>query len=482
MPDFFAAQDFDQGAGELVHHLGRVARAGREAQALGAARDGRKIDRLNVEPVFGEQDVADALGLDRAADQQRYDMRHARHQRQAGGGELALEDRGGGLLRLARFARALEVADAGKGAGDEYRRQRGREDEARRIAADAIDDRLVGRDIAAHHAERLAQSAFDDGQPVGDPVTLGDAAAALAVHADRMDFVEVGQSVVAVGKIADGGDRGDVAVHRIDALEGDQLGRVGIFGREQLFEMLEVVVPEHALLASRALDPRDHRGVVQFVGEDHAVGKQFADRRQRRLVRHVARGEQQRRLLAVELGQLGLELGVVMGVAADVAGSARSGANVVKRLLHRLDHDRVLAHSEIIVGAPDGDWLGAVAAEAARVGILAAGAQDIDEHAVAAFVVKALDRRLENAIVVQAQSSLRAPSNSHSGRRPLRTTRNYPARKVRTSPIPNRSSDAFEGCATSEVKTIRPSEGWAGQGWPRVKCAIRRAIPGPPST
>ena len=72
----------------------------------------------------------------------------------------------------------------------------------------------------------------------------------LAVHADRMDLVEVGQRVILVGEVADRGDRRDVAVHRIDAFERDQLGRLGIFGGEQLLEMLEVVVPEHALLAA----------------------------------------------------------------------------------------------------------------------------------------------------------------------------------------------------------------------------------------
>ncbi len=84
----------------------------------------------------------------------------------------------------------------------------------------------------------------------GDLVALGNAAAALAVHADGMDFVEVGERIILVGEVADRGDRRDVAVHRIDAFERDQLGRFGIFGGQQLFEMLQVVVPEHALFAA----------------------------------------------------------------------------------------------------------------------------------------------------------------------------------------------------------------------------------------
>ena len=59
---------------ELVHHRFAVGRAGGEAQPLGAARHGRVVDRLYVDAVFGEQDVADPLGLDRVADQQRDDV------------------------------------------------------------------------------------------------------------------------------------------------------------------------------------------------------------------------------------------------------------------------------------------------------------------------------------------------------------------------------------------------------------------------
>src|SRR5438874_13749268 len=100
----------------------------------------------------------------------------------------------------------------------------------------------------------------------------------------------------------------------------------------------------------------------------------------------------------MQAGKLGLELGMIMGVAADVAGAARAGADLAQGLFHRRDHGRMLAHAEIVVRAPDGDWLGPVAAKAARVGVTALGPQDVDEHAVAALVVKALDCGLENAV------------------------------------------------------------------------------------
>ena len=56
-----------------------------------------------------------------------------------------------------------------------------------------------------------------------DTFSLGNAAAARAVHANRMHFVEIGQRVIFVGEVADRRDRRDVGFHRIDAFERDQL-------------------------------------------------------------------------------------------------------------------------------------------------------------------------------------------------------------------------------------------------------------------
>jgi hypothetical protein len=62
-----------------------------------------------------------------------------------------------------------------------------------------------------------------------DAIALGDAAA-RAVHADRMDFVDIGRWRHIFPRDADPGERRDVAVHRIKALAGDQLGPVGAGG------------------------------------------------------------------------------------------------------------------------------------------------------------------------------------------------------------------------------------------------------------
>ena len=102
-----------------------------------------------------------------------------------------------------------------------------------------------------------------------------------------------------------------------------------------------------------------------------------AERRQRRPVRDVAGGEQQRRFLAVQVGELALEQHVVVVGAGDVARAAGAGAAAVERLVHGRDHLRMLAHAEIVVRAPDGDLAGgAVAHSAWRAGTRRPGARD----------------------------------------------------------------------------------------------------------
>src|SRR5947209_4129963 len=95
----------------------------------------------------------------------------------------------------------LQVAYRGERAGGERRRQRGREDEARRMAAQEIDERRRARDVAADRAEGLSEGALDDGRAVHDTVALGNAAAAGAVKADGVYFVEIGHRAKALGDI-----------------------------------------------------------------------------------------------------------------------------------------------------------------------------------------------------------------------------------------------------------------------------------------
>ena len=70
-----------------------------------------------------------------------------------------------------------------------------------------------------------------------------------------------------------------------------------------------------------------------------------------------------------QIGELGFELDQRMVRAGDVAGAAGAGADARGGLHHGADHLRVLAHAEIVVGAPDGDLALAVRRQG-RCGVL----------------------------------------------------------------------------------------------------------------
>ena len=145
-----------------------------------------------------------------------------------------------------------------------------------------------------------------------------------------MDFVQICHCAVAPGELADGADRRDIAVHRIDALERNQFGPVA-GSNQQFFEVSEIVVAEDDLVAARLAHALDHRIVVQRIGDDQASGNQLGNGRDAGLVRDVAGGEDEGRVLGMEVGELRFEVDDSVAVAGDVAGTARTGAERARR-------------------------------------------------------------------------------------------------------------------------------------------------------
>ena len=293
----------------------------------------------------------------------------------------------------------LEMADRGGSTGGHRRGKRWCEDEAGGKAPHEIDQCRRTGDVASDHAKGLAQRALDDGQAIHQPLALGDAAAARPVHAHRMHLVEIGHGAILVGEIADLLDRPDVAVHRIDGLEGDELGPRGIGGLELGLQVGEVVVAEDVALGTAVADALDHRGVVAGIREHDAAGNAGGERAKCRPVRDIAGGEEEGRLLAVEVGQLALQFHVIVVGAGDVAGAARTGAAGIQRLVHGGDDLRVLAHAEIVVGAPDGDLGDARGPMMGSPGKAPGPAFEIGKHPVAALFAQLVQFRPEKMLV-----------------------------------------------------------------------------------
>ena len=332
----------------------------------------------------------------------RHDMRDRAFQdRETGRIEPGFQGRGAFLVLLAQMMGGFEVFHAGARAGRQGRRQGRGEDEAGRHGADGVTDRAIGRDIAAHHAERLAQRTLDDVNAVHDPVALGNAGAPQAVEADRMDFVQIGQRAILVGQVADLLDRADIAIHGIDRLKGDHLGRIGRSRSQQFFQMLDIIMAPDPLLAARALHALDHRGVVQLVGENDQARQDFRQGRERRLIGDIAGGEEQCAILAVQVGERALQLDMVMRGAGNIARAAGAGADIINGLLHRFHDTGHLAHAEIVIGTPD-RHIAHIAARRTPAGHreTALATQQVGKHTVAAFSFHAADSIFESALVV----------------------------------------------------------------------------------
>ena len=80
----------------------------------------------------------------------------------------------------------------------------------------------------------------------------------------------------------------------------------------------------------------------------------------------------------------------------------RPGARAFDLGLHGVDHDRMLAHAQIVVGAPDDDvLLGAVLAATNCTRKLAAHPLQIGEDAIATFAADLIHRVLKGGLIVE---------------------------------------------------------------------------------
>src|ERR1700758_154344 len=136
-----------------------------------------------------------------------------------------------------------------------------------------------------------------------DVVALGDATATWAIHTYRVNLVEISHRAIALGDIANFSNRRDVAVHRIDRLETDQLRTPRIGVDKAALEADGIIVAKYLVVSAAVPDSLDHRGVVCRIGEDDTVGNLSRQCGNSGLIRDVSRGEEQRSLLAMEVGK-----------------------------------------------------------------------------------------------------------------------------------------------------------------------------------
>ena len=185
----------------------------------------------------------------------------------------------------------------------------GGEQERARLDAQVVDDLVRAGDEAAAGGERLRERPHPQVDAVLDPEQLGRPGPARAEHAGAVRLVDHQARAVGLAQLDDLGQRGDVALHREDAVDDDE-DPAAVVRRplQRLLELLEPVVAEHAQLRAREQAAVEDRGVVAGVGDHGVAGGE--DRPERPQVGLVAGGEDDRLLRAHPLGELALELEV----------------------------------------------------------------------------------------------------------------------------------------------------------------------------
>ena len=166
-------------------------------------------------------------------------------------------------------------------------------------------------------------------------------------------------------------------------------------------------MPEDLFLGAAVADAGDHRGVVERVRQHDRAGDLAGQGRQRRLVGDVTRGEDERRLAPVQVGELLFEQEMHVRVAGDVAGAAGAGAERLDRLNHRAEHRRVLAHPEVVVGAPHRDLGADAVIEGARKP--AATPLEIGKDPVSSLGAERIEALSEKAFVVHVAAAAGEP-------------------------------------------------------------------------
>ena len=171
----------------------------------------------------------------------------------------------------------------------------------------------------------------------------------LADEAHRMRFVDQHHRAILLRDANHFLQRGDVAEHRIDAFEDDELAGALGDAFQALFERFDVIVAEgHDLRVAHGAAVVD-RGVAVDVEDDVIV--LAGDGRNHPEVRLIAGREDYRMVHCVEVHERLLDR-LVAGISAIKDAAARgAGAEFLQRFLACGDHVRIEGHAHVIVGA-----------------------------------------------------------------------------------------------------------------------------------
>ena len=174
--------------------------------------------------------------------------------------------------------------------------------------AQPVDDALVGSDKSADGCQRFAERSHDEVHFVGQPEVVAHAAALTSEHAEAVRLVHHDGGVVFVLQADYFGQVGQVAFHRENAVDDDELDGLGSTLLQLALQIGHVVVLVFQTGGERKATAV-HDGCVVAVVADDVV---FATRQAGHHAGVDAEtcGEAQGLVFAHELGQLTFELHV----------------------------------------------------------------------------------------------------------------------------------------------------------------------------
>ena len=225
------------------------------------------------------------------------------------------------LAALGLFYHDVQGLGCGSRGG---RRHGGTEYERAGIVLEVVEDVVVSGDETAQGAEALGEGAHDEVYLVREAEVAGGAGAVFADYAESVGIVNHDGGVVLLAEFADAGDGGDVSLHRIHAVNHDELGGVAGGEPELLLQVCHVVVAELAYLAETQAAAVDDAGVVKGVEEDEASAEAEASDNSEVDLEAGAVGDGL--FLANELGELGLKLLVNVQRAVEESAAGAAGA------------------------------------------------------------------------------------------------------------------------------------------------------------
>ena len=231
--------------------------------------------------------------------------------------------------------------------GDGGGRERGGEDETTGAVEEPVDEGARACDVTADAAEGFAEGAQDDFDAVAEASFGDEARAGGAVEGGGVGFIDEEPGAVAVFKLDEFAEGGEVAIHGEEGF-GNNECLAGAFLGEDGFEAGEVVVGKDTEGGAAEAGGVDEAGVGEFVEDDGvAATDEGGDGAERG---GVTAAEDKGGGFFLPGGEFLLQREDSGAGAGDESGGACAGAVFQRGLVGGGDEGGVMAEAEVIVG------------------------------------------------------------------------------------------------------------------------------------